>query len=261
MNRVKKFYFIIALLMVASLASVAILGSLLNDNIGKDPDTILISLPSLSPEDNDETLNEWDFVSEMTLFGSVYSEDREKLIAPGMSNSTEIVIDNRNSGALGYEISFNFASSEEDFWIPLKVQITRYDGTLLTDNYVDVNELSSLVDTHDIGGDCYAYYLVEWYWPDGTNDSEIGNLALEKDVKIFASINAKTWKSEEQNVSHGVEREYEQEPVWQTVNIIVAVALAVCAFTTCTTLLRLENNYIDLEDYPLRNKNKKEGKW
>ena len=55
MNRVKKFYFIIALLMVASLASVAILGSLLNDNIGKDPDTILISLPSLSSEDNDET--------------------------------------------------------------------------------------------------------------------------------------------------------------------------------------------------------------
>ena len=139
MNRVKRFYLCIMFIVVALLASIAVLGSLLSNNVGKDPDTVLISLPSLTPENEEATLDEWEYVSNMTLFGSNYGANKDKVIAPGMSNSVEIVVDNRNGGALDYKIDFNFKSGQDDFWIPLQVKITRYDGTLLTDDPVSLS--------------------------------------------------------------------------------------------------------------------------
>ena len=214
----------------------------------------MISLPSLTPENEEATLKEWEYTSNMTLFGSNYGANKEKVIAPGMSNSVEIVIDNRNGGALDYEIDFNFMSGQEDYWIPLQVKITRYDGTLLTDDYMFVGDITDLSDTHTIGGNSYGYYLVEWYWPNSENDNIIGDLALEKDMKVFASINAKSWKSESQNSTNGVSRKYVQETKWMNINIGVGSVLASALILTSYALFTLKDPYLTLEEYPVPKK-------
>ena len=204
MKKLKSLYIFIVILAVTLCASLAVLGSLLSNNIGKDRNTVSIVLPSISFEDEDDNLDEWDYVGEMNIFGSNYGTNRDKVIAPGMSNSAKIVVDNRNVGVLDYEIVFHFSSSVEDFWIPLEIKITRYDEHNLTDGYVIVSSLDGLTDTHTLAGGRYSYYLVEWYWPYGTDDTELGNYVVENDIKINASIQVKTCKSENQASLNGI---------------------------------------------------------
>ena len=241
MNKTKKLYSFVFALVVFVFASLAVLGSVLGDNIGKDPNAILVSLPSIYSKIQEKDLEQWDFVSEMTLFGSNYGEDRDKVIAPGMSHSVEIVIDNRNSDALDYEINFSFFSSEEDLWIPLQCKITRYDGMLITNDYTPVENLRNLSDTHTLGGERYAYYLVEWYWPDDIDNTYIGNMALEKDLKISASINATSKKSEDKESINGISTEYKQETGWETFNTVIGVIIGIQIFITCLSVYKLDD--------------------
>ena len=251
MNNIKKFYLFIFLLALIVLASSAILGSLLEKNIGKDPNTITISLPSLLP-DSESDLDEWKYVSEMTIFGSNIGQNRDKVIAPGMTNSAEIVIDNRNSDALDYEINFNFSSSEEDYWIPLQMKITRYDGTVLTEGYSSIEDIASISDSHTIGGERYAYYLVEWYWPDGENDAEFGDYVLDKNIRIFASVDVETAKSANKDATNGMKISYKQEAMWEIINTVIGAILVLFAGITCIIVLRLQNSYADFERYPIK---------
>ena len=244
MNKTKKLYSFVFALVVFVFASLAVLGSVLGDNVGKDPNAILVSLPSIYSKNKENDLEQWDYVSEMTLFGSNYGENRDKVIAPGMSNSVEIVIDNRNSDALDYEINFSFFSSEEDFWIPLKCKITRYDGTLITDDYTSVENLNYLTDTHTLGGERHAYYLVEWYWPDDIDNTYIGNMALEKDLKISATINATSKKSEDKESTNGISTEYKQDSGWQSVNTVIGAIILIQVILTCLSVYRLNDEFL-----------------
>lgn len=237
----KKFYSFIFLLIVSLLASVAVLGSVLGDNVGKNPNTISISLPSLYYENTESNLNDWEYVSEMTLFGSNYGENREKVISPGMSNSVEISIENRNDEALDYEVVFSFSSSDENLWIPLQCKITRYDGTLLTDEYVAVETLTNLTDKHTIGGNRYAYYIVDWYWPSSEDDTEIGNIVMDENLKIFSSISATTNKSETTDVKNGIAIEYDFDSWWKIGNIVVGVIIGLSALITCLKVRNIED--------------------
>ena len=242
----KKLYSFIFILIVLLLASSAILGSLLGDNIGKDPNTVLISLPSLHADNKETNLDDWEYVSEMTLFGSNYGENRDKIIAPGMSDSAEIKIENRNNDSLDYVVDFNFASNDENFWIPLQYKITRYDGTALTDGFVSMKDLTNLSDTHTIGGNHYAYYIVEWCWPSGEDDNYYGDLALEKDIKIFASINAKTNKSEVTNATNansGIEIEYDTNETWKYVNVVIGIILGIITLITFLQVRQFDDYY------------------
>ena len=244
MNKTKNLYSFVFALVVFVIASLAVLGSVLGDNVGKDPNAILVSLPSIYSKNKENDLEQWEYVSEMTLFGSNYGENREKVIAPGMSSSVEVVIDNRNSDALDYEINFSFFSSEEDLWIPLQCKITRYDGTVVTEDYTAVENLNNLSDTHTLGGERYAYYLVEWYWPDDTNNTHIGNMALEKDVKISASINATSKKSEDKKSTNGISIEYKQDALLKGVNTVVGVIIAIQFVITCLSVYKLNDEFI-----------------
>ena len=239
MKKLKSLYIFIVILAVTLCASLAVLGSLLSNNIGKDRNTVSIVLPSISFEDEDDNLDEWDYVGEMNIFGSNYGTNRDKVIAPGMSNSAKIVVDNRNVGVLDYEIVFHFSSSVEDFWIPLEFKITRYDEQNLTDGYVIVSSLDGLTDTHTLAGNRHSYYLVEWYWPEGANDTELGNYVLDNDIKINASIQVKTWKSEDQASLNGIITKYDMNPIWAVVNVIISLAIILVAYATCSTLHKL----------------------
>ena len=239
MKKLKSLYIFIVILAVTLCASLAVLGSLLSNNIGKDRNTVSIVLPSISFEDEDDNLDEWDYVGEMNIFGSNYGTNRDKVIAPGMSNSVEIVVDNRNVGVLDYEIVFHFSSSVEDFWIPLEFKITRYDEQNLTDGYVIVSSLDGLTDTHTLAGNRHSYYLVEWYWPEGANDTELGNYVLDNDIKINASIQVKTWKSEDQASLNGIITKYDMNPIWAVVNVIISLGIILVAYATCSTLHKL----------------------
>ena len=239
MKKLKSLYIFIVILAVTLCASLAVLGSLLSNNIGKDRNTVSIVLPSISFEDEDDNLDEWDYVGEMNIFGSNYGTNRDKVIAPGMSNSAQIVVDNRNVGVLDYEIVFHFSSSVEDFWIPLEFKITRYDEQNLTDGYVIVSSLDGLTDTHTLAGNRHSYYLVEWYWPEGANDTELGNYVLDNDIKINASIQVKTWKSEDQASLNGIITKYDMNPIWAVVNVIVSLGIILIAYATCSTLHKL----------------------
>ena len=239
MKKLKSLYIFIVILAVTLCASLAVLGSLLSNNIGKDRNTVSIVLPSISFEEEDDNLDEWDYVGEMNIFGSNYGTNRDKVIAPGMSNSAQIVVDNRNVGVLDYEIIFHFSSSVEDFWIPLEFKITRYDEENLTDGYVIVSSLDGLTDTHTLAGNRYSYYLVEWYWPEGANDTELGNYVLDNDIKINASIQVKTWKSEDQASLNGIITKYDMNPIWAVVNVIISLGIILIAYATCSTLHKL----------------------
>ena len=239
MKKLKSLYIFIVILAVTLCASLAVLGSLLSNNIGKDRNTVSIVLPSISFEDEDDNLDEWDYVGEMNIFGSNYGTNRDKVIAPGMSNSAKIVVDNRNVGVLDYEIVFHFSSSVEDFWIPLEFKITRYDEQNLTDGYVIVSSLDGLTDTHTLAGNRHSYYLVEWYWPEGANDTELGNYVLDNDIKINASIQVKTWKSEDQASLNGIITKYDMNPIWAVVNVIISLGIILVAYATCSTLHKL----------------------
>ena len=103
-----------------------------------------------------------------------------------------------------------------------------------------------------MGGNCYAFYLVEWYWPDSDRDTEFGNYVLEKDIRVFATVDVKTTKSENQEVTTGVAIPYEQEPIWSVVNAVMGVILAGSIIATCVTVLRLENSYANFEHYPIK---------
>ena len=239
MKKLKSLYNFIVILAVTLCASLAVLGSLLSNNIGRDRNTVSIVLPSISFEDEDDNLDEWDYVGEMNIFGSNYGTNRDKVIAPGMSNSAKIVVDNRNVGVLDYEIVFHFSSSVDDFWIPLEFKITRYDEQNLTDGYVIVSSLDGLTDTHTLAGNRHSYYLVEWYWPEGANDTELGNYVLDNDIKINASIQVKTWKSEDQASLNGIITKYDMNPIWAVVNVIVSLGIILVAYATCSTLHKL----------------------
>ena len=239
MKKLKSLYIFIVILAVTLCASLAVLGSLLSNNIGKDRNTVSIVLPSISFEDEDDNLDEWDYVGEMNIFGSNYGTNRDKVIAPGMSNSAKIVVDNRNVGVLDYEIVFHFSSSVDDFWIPLEFKITRYDEHNLTDGYVIVSSLDGLTDTHTLAGNRYSYYLVEWFWPYGTDDTELGNYVVENDIKINASIQVKTWKSEDQASLNGIITKYDMNPIWAVVNVIISLGIILVAYATCSTLHKL----------------------
>ena len=239
MKKLKSLYIFIVILAVTLCASLAVLGSLLSNNIGRDRNTVSIVLPSISFEDEDDNLDEWDYVGEMNIFGSNYGTNRDKVIAPGMSNSAQIVVDNRNVGVLDYEIVFHFSSSVEDFWIPLEFKITRYDEHKLTDGYVIVSSLDGLTDTHTLAGNRHSYYLVEWYWPEGANDTELGNYVLDNDIKINASIQVKTWKSEDQASLNGIITKYDMNPIWAVVNVIISLGIILIAYAACSTLHKL----------------------
>ena len=242
MKKLKSLYIFIVILAVTLCASLAVLGSLLSNNIGRDRNTVSIVLPSISFEEEEDNLDEWDYVGEMNIFGSNYGTNRDKVIAPGMSNSAQIVVDNRNVGVLDYEIIFHFSSSVEDFWIPLEFKITRYDEHNLTDGYVIVSSLDGLTDTHTLAGNRHSYYLVEWYWPEGANDTELGNYVVENDIKINASIQVKTWKSEDQASLNGIITKYDMNPIWAVVNVIISLGIILIAYATCSTLHKLSMN-------------------
>ena len=239
MKKLKSLYIFIVILAVTLCASLAVLGSLLSNNIGRDRNTVSIVLPSISFEEEEDNLDEWDYVGEMNIFGSNYGTNRDKVIAPGMSNSAKIVVDNRNVGVLDYEIIFHFSSSVDDFWIPLEFKITRYDEQNLTDGYVIVSSLDGLTDTHTLAGNRHSYYLVEWYWPEGANDTELGNYVLDNDIKINASIQVKTWKSEDQASLNGIITKYDMNPIWAVVNVIISLGIILVAYATCSTLHKL----------------------
>jgi hypothetical protein len=239
MKKLKSLYIFIVILAVTLCASLAVLGSLLSNNIGKDRNTVSIVLPSISFEEEDDNLDEWDYAGEINIFGSNYGTNRDKVIAPGMSNTAKIVVDNRNVGVLDYEIVFHFSSSVDDFWIPLEFKITRYDEQNLTDGYVIVSSLDGLTDTHTLAGNRHSYYLVEWYWPEGANDTELGNYVLDNDIKINASIQVKTWKSEDQASLNGIITKYDMNPIWAVVNVIISLGIILIAYATCSTLHKL----------------------
>lgn len=241
-KKLKRLYIFIVILAVTLCASLAVLGSLLYNNIGKDRNTVSILLPSISFEDEDDNLDKWDYSGEMDIFGSNYGTNREKVIAPGMNNSAKVVVDNRNVGVLDYEIVFHFSSSMEDFWIPLEFKITRYDEHNLTDGYVIVSSLDGLTDTHTLAGNRHSYYLVEWYWPYGANDTELGNLVLENDVKITARVEVRTWKSEDQASLNGIINNYDINPIWAFINLVISLGIILIAYTTCATLYKLSMN-------------------
>ena len=240
----KRFYTFIFILIVSVLATMAVLGSALSNNVAKNPNTIVISLPSLYNEDskNDENdLDDWDFNSEMSLFGSELSSDGEKIIYPGSSNSIEITIENRNDEALDFDIDFSFASNNEELWIPLMCKITRYDGVELTNGYVPVETITDLSDHHTLGALHYAYYEIDWYWPTGEDDNFYGELAMKEELRISSTIHAKTNKSEDTLSTNGVKIEYKKNPIWQIVNVIVGIVLGLGAITTLLKLFSLED--------------------
>ena len=96
--------------------------------------------------------------------------------------------------------------------------------------------LDGLSDTDTIGGNRYGHYIVQWVWPDDSVNSELGDLALEKNVKIFASVSARMWKSNNPNSSNGDENSYDYNQIWSIINSVIAIIIGIALFALGYTL-------------------------
>ena len=68
-------------------------------------------------------------------------------------------------------------------------------------------------------------------------------------MKIFASISAKSWKSENPYSTNGIVKKYVHESKWMHINIVVGVILAIALIVTSCALFTLKDPYISLEEY------------
>lgn len=239
MKKLKTLYLVVLCLTISVCMSLSVLGNILAENMGKDPDTVSVVLPSM-PFRSEGSVETWKVTSETNVFDFSSRIGRDKLIKPGMSNSVEIRVDNRNGHAVDYDIIFNFGTTVEGVWVPLQFKITRYDGDVITNNYETMEALDGLEDRHTVGGYRYTYYLVEWVWPMGGDDTEFGNLAASEDFRVFVNIDVSTWQSIDVASLNGELTTYNHNHFWTAFNILLATTPIIASIVGASIFYHFE---------------------
>lgn len=245
MKAIKNIYTFVLFLTMMLFSSLAILGNYLSENIGKDPDTVSVILPSL-PFNDQGSAESWQTKSEANIFEYNDFENRDKLIKPGMSNSVVITIDNMNAFAFDYDIFFHFKSTPVGPEVPLVFKVTRYDGEALTEGYESMYSLDGLKDMHTVGGNRYTSYLIEWEWPHTENDTYFGDFAAQEELRVYVDINVVSWQSLDITNTNGKSIKYNSNPFWTVLNVIIAFTPLIASVVGGSVAYKLGMNKIHL---------------
>lgn len=120
---------------------------------------------------------------------TVNSDDGEKVIAPGTSNSYTFKLKNTGNTSIDYRLTVDAYFTPSDLRIPIRAKLSRYDGRWLVgsaDGYGTVDALDAVEDSASLSAGRYTYYTLEWEWPfesgDDAYDTLLGNRATEEDL-------------------------------------------------------------------------------
>ena len=143
---------------------------------------------------------------------NVRTENGDKLIAPGTSNTYTFKFKNTGNVAMDYTMYVEAIVQPGDITLPVQVRMNRYDTTYLvgdSENWAPVAQLDGLTDSATLGVSRYAYYTLEWQWPfDGVNDSydtDLGNMvARGEDITLTIRIRTVATTSANPNAVGGI---------------------------------------------------------
>lgn len=129
---------------------------------------------------------------------TVNSNDGDKLIAPGTSNSYVFKLSNTGNVALDYEVTVEAFFSPAEVTIPVTARLSRYDGEWIVgdnENFADIPTLDGAQDSATLGAGRYTYYTLDWQWPFESGDDEydtmLGNRAVDEDLTFTIVINTR----------------------------------------------------------------------
>lgn len=149
----------------------------------------------------------WATETKVDIFKSVYENDQQvivaasdngdKLIAPGLSNTYTFYLRNTGNVNLHYTMTMEAYVTPGDVTIPINARLTRHDKKWLAgtpDQFVDMLELNGVYDSSTLAPDRYTYYTLEWEWPyegDDTLDTLLGDRAVNEDLAVTLVIHTK----------------------------------------------------------------------
>lgn len=141
---------------------------------------------------------------------TVNSDNGDKLIAPGTSNSYTFKLKNTGDVDLDYTVSVDAYVTPGTVSIPVKARLNRYDGTWIVgdfNNYVEIPVLDTAEDQAILSENCFTYYTLDWVWPfeSGNDDYDtyLGNLAVDEDLTLTIVINT-TATATQDYYEHGI---------------------------------------------------------
>ena len=111
----------------------------------------------------------------------IQSDDGEKVIAPGASNTYTFKLKNTGNVAIQYDLFIDAYTTPAGTPIPLESKLQRFDGKWLVgggNSYGDTAALNAAEDTFVLGAGRHSYYTLEWKWPfegDDELDTLLGN--------------------------------------------------------------------------------------
>ncbi|MBP3300018.1 MAG: hypothetical protein J6M34_00760 [Clostridia bacterium] len=133
----------------------------------------------------------WSLNTEVEIFRVSYvngsnevvikSDNGDKVIAPGASNTYTFKLKNTGNVAIQYDLFIDAYTTPAGTPIPLESKLQRFDGKYLvggSGKFGDTADLNAAEDSFILGAGRHSYYTLEWKWPfegDDELDTTLGN--------------------------------------------------------------------------------------
>lgn len=170
---------------------------------------------------------------------TVKSDDGDKVIAPGTSNSFVFKLANTGNVPLDFNLDID-AATTDGYELPVKVRLYRHDNTWLlgdSSTWMSVPQLNEAGDNATMGAGKYFYYTLEWEWPFESNDSydtATGNLAVDKDISLTIVIHTSAEESSNLNGGAGISipntGDTTSVVIWGTVAVLSLIIVIIIIF-------------------------------
>ena len=166
---------------------------------------------------------------------TVKSDDGDKVVAPGTSNSFVFKLSNTGEVPLSYELDIDAYITPDGLKLPVKARLSRYDNRWLVgdkDSWVDTAALNDAEDSAVLGVRRYMYYTLDWEWPfeeDDKYDTKLGNMAVDEDLTLTIVIKTRATAAEGtgQGITLPNTGDNSSIVVWGTVAVISLVVMVV----------------------------------
>lgn len=140
---------------------------------------------------------------------TVKSDDGDKVIAPGTSNSFVFKLQNTGDVSLDYAVDIDTFTSD-GYTLPVQARLSRYDGKWVMGDekhWDSVDNLNEAFDTDTLAAGSYTYYTLDWRWKfDGNDewDTMLGDVADYNDINLTIQINTSATETMDPRYAGGI---------------------------------------------------------
>ena len=197
---------------------------------------------------------------------TVKSDDGDKVIAPGTSNSFVFKLANTGNVPLDFNLDID-AKTTDGYELPIKVRLYRHDNTWLLgddDTWMFIPQLDGAEDNATMAAGSYFYYTLEWEWPfesDDSYDTATGNIAVDEDISLTLVIHTSAEESNGPNGGMGIRipdtGDTTSLVIWGT---IAALSLIIVIILIFVILIKDKDDDEDEENSTLEDKQIEENK-